>query len=98
MALDPEHTEYMLWVTSLNTIVPLLFANSVVQKQGVERKRVLKQAQGPANLHHKSWKQKDHLPNQKASKTAGGGDNFFEEVKGKKNKPRFQKEKYSKQY
>lgn len=45
---------------------------------------MLKQAQGPANLHHKSWKQKDHLPNQKASKTAGGGDNFFEEVKGKK--------------
>lgn len=56
-------------------IVPLLFANSIIQKQDVERKRALKQAQGPVNLHKKSWKKKDHLANEKASKTGEGGEN-----------------------
>lgn len=41
----------------------------------MERKRALKQAQGAANLHLKSWKQKDHLPNVTASKTGRGGEN-----------------------
>lgn len=61
----------------------------------MERKRALKQAQGAANLHLKSWKQKDHLPNVTASKTGRRGENS---QRRRKKQARFQKEKYSKQY
>lgn len=62
----------MLQVISLNTIVPFLFANLIIQKQDVERKRALNQAWGPVNLHKKkSWKQKDYLPNEKAINKIG---------------------------
>lgn len=61
MVLDPEHRVHAV-SHQFKYDSSIIFANLILLKQDVERKRAFKQAQGAANLHQKHWKQKDHLP------------------------------------